>query len=59
MECAGMIADIYKLARGLESPAPIVWLGIHCLVAITGYRLLGKAWPAALAPAEVRTKFEA
>jgi hypothetical protein len=40
MEAAGMLADIYKLARGYTSPAPFAWLVIHAAIIATGLLLL-------------------
>jgi hypothetical protein len=40
MEVAGIVADIYKIVRGLSSPAPFVWVAIHTLIIATGLGLL-------------------
>jgi hypothetical protein len=40
MEVAGIVADIYKIARGLAAPAPLVWVAIHTLIIATGLGLL-------------------
>jgi hypothetical protein len=40
MEVAGIVADIYKIVRGLASPAPFVWVAIHTLIIATGLGLL-------------------
>jgi hypothetical protein len=40
MELAGIVADIYKVARGQTSPAPFVWVAIHAVIIVTGLRLL-------------------
>jgi hypothetical protein len=50
MEGAGMVADLYKIARGYTSPAPLVWLVIHGVVLTVGLRLLRSTRQAA-APA--------
>ena len=40
MEVAGIVADIYKIARGYTTPAPFVWVAIHTLIIATGLGLL-------------------
>jgi hypothetical protein len=36
VEVAGMIADVYKLARGTPARAPVTWLAIHAAVIVSG-----------------------
>jgi hypothetical protein len=43
MECAGIIADVYKIARGYTSPAPRVWMIIHLLLIAAGLFALRRA----------------
>ena len=43
MEVAGILADIYKIARGLTSPPPFVWVAIHTLIIATGLGLLRRS----------------
>ena len=38
MEVAGIIADVYKISRGLPPPTPYVWIVIHTLIIATGLR---------------------
>lgn len=36
MEIAGIVADIYKIARGYQLRAPLTWICLHVLVIGTG-----------------------
>ena len=36
MEMAGMMADVYKLARGYDPRAPMTWLVLHTAIIATG-----------------------
>ena len=36
MEVAGIVADIYKLARGYDPTAPVTWMFIHSAIIATG-----------------------
>jgi hypothetical protein len=43
MEIAGIVADIYKIARGYQLRAPLSWMFIHTLVIATGMWALRKS----------------
>jgi hypothetical protein len=40
MEAAGIVVDVYKVARGYRRSAPAVWMIIHSLVIVTGMLVL-------------------
>jgi hypothetical protein len=39
-ELAGMVVDIYKLARGYDRRAPVTWLFIHTAIIVSGVLVL-------------------
>jgi hypothetical protein len=39
-ELAGIVVDIYKIARGYVRTAPVVWMMIHSMIIVTGLILL-------------------